>query len=237
VALLNHRFHVAAVVDVETTELADDHVDDVECRHVKVLQTAVDPAARRGSTRRLQLLDEPPVFEPVRQRIERDAARHVRSWRATSTSPVRHESFEMQPTASTPAEFFDRLFEAGRDQLLRYCAFLERAGGLGPQVLLSLSVDLYRGTQTNWLALTRAHRVEDLPGFPECFSVLDQTRLVVWRPVFMEAGGYAGLRWFTYPAAVADLRSRLPDVTEKRVGAGRCSDGRSAPEAPSTKGR
>jgi hypothetical protein len=143
----------------------------------------------------------------------------------------------MQPLATTPDEFFDRLFEAGRDQLLQYCAVLERAGELGPQTLLSLSVDLYRGTQTYWLALTREHRVEDLRGFPECFAVLDHTRLVVWRPVLMVAGGCGGLRWFTYPAAVADLRSRPPDVTEKRVGAGRSPDGMAALEAPSTKGR
>jgi hypothetical protein len=103
-------------------------VDDGDLVSCWVLGVETVPAARRGSTRRLQLLDEPPVFEPVRQRIERDAARHVRSWRATSTSPVRQESFEMQPTASTPAEFFDRLFEAARGDLLRQCARYERTG-------------------------------------------------------------------------------------------------------------
>ena len=210
-------------------------VDDGDLVSCWVLGVETVPAARRGSTRRLQLLDEPPVFEPVRQRIERDAARHVRSWRATSTSPVRHESFEMQPTASTPAEFFDRLFEAARGDLLRQCARYEGTGLLGPQLLLSLSVDLYRGVQHHWLSLTREHRVDDLRGFPECFAVLDRTRLVVWRPVLMEAGGYGGLRWFTYPGSVADLSTRPPDVTEKREGAARRPDAASALEAPSRK--
>jgi hypothetical protein len=141
----------------------------------------------------------------------------------------------MQPTASTPAEFFDRLFEAARGDLLRQCARYEGTGLLGPQLLLSLSVDLYRGVQHHWLSLTREHRVDDLRGFPECFAVLDRTRLVVWRPVLMEAGGYGGLRWFTYPGSVADLSTRPPDVTEKREGAARRPDAASALEAPSRK--